>query len=123
MSDLIIMGGGPAGVAATVYAARKRLKTVLIAEDIGGQSVVSEGIENWVGIPKVHGAELAKLFKAHLDAVKGDVVTFALHERVISLESIGGETATQRGGGFAPPQNTKKKKNQKGGHVPGGRAG
>lgn len=43
--DLIIIGGGPAGVSAGVYAARKRLKTLLITPDFGGQSTVSEGIE------------------------------------------------------------------------------
>ncbi|MHB8710000.1 MAG: NAD(P)/FAD-dependent oxidoreductase [Minisyncoccota bacterium] len=86
MYDLIIIGGGPAGVAAGVYAARKRLKTVLITEEIGGQSAVSEGIENWIGSPKVGGADLAKLFKAHLDAVKSDVITLAVGERVVSLE-------------------------------------
>ncbi len=85
MNDLIIIGGGPAGVAAGVYAARKRLKTVLIAEEVGGQSVVSEGIENWIGSPKIHGSELARLFRAHLDAVKGGTLELALHERVISL--------------------------------------
>jgi NADH-dependent peroxiredoxin subunit F len=92
MFDLIIIGGGPAGVAAAVYAARKRLKTVLITEDIGGQSVVSDGIENWIGAPKIHGMELAKLFREHLDAVKSDIVELALHERVVSLEKTpGGE--------------------------------
>ena len=83
--DLIIIGGGPAGVAAGVYAARKRLKTVLIAEEIGGQSTVSEGIENWIGSPRVHGQELAKLFRAHLDAVRGEYVELVLGERVVSL--------------------------------------
>ncbi len=86
MYDLMIIGGGPAGVAAGVYAARKRLKTVLITEEIGGQSIVSEGIENWISMPKVSGTDLAKLFSAHLNAVKGDVVTLALHERVVSVE-------------------------------------
>ncbi|MEK7144703.1 MAG: FAD-dependent oxidoreductase [Patescibacteria group bacterium] len=85
MYDLIIIGGGPAGVAAGVYAARKHLKTVLIAEEIGGQSSVSEGIENWIGSPKIHGQELAKLFKAHLDAVKGDFLELATGERAVSL--------------------------------------
>lgn len=85
MHDLIIIGGGPAGVAAGVYAARKRLTTVLIAEEIGGQSVVSEGIENWIGSPKVSGANLAISFKAHLDAVKSDFVTLAIGERVVSI--------------------------------------
>ena len=85
MYDLIIIGGGPAGVAAGIYAARKRLKTVLITEDIGGQSVVSEGIENWIGSPTIHGQELAKSFRTHLDAVKSDIVTLTLGERVVSL--------------------------------------
>ena len=98
MYDLMIIGGGPAGVAAGVYAARKRLKTAFITEEIGGQSVVSDGIENWIGSPKVHGTELAKMFSVHLDAVKGDIVTLALHERVESLSFIGGETPKQLGG-------------------------
>ena len=94
MYDLMIIGGGPAGVAAAVYAARKRLKTILITEDIGGQSVVSDGIENWIGTPKVHGADLAKSFAAHLDAVKSDIVTLALHERVASLTPAEGGSAS-----------------------------
>src|SRR3989338_3643422 len=86
MHDLIIIGGGPPGVAAGGYAARKRLKTLLVTEEIGGQSVVSDGIENWIGSPKISGVDLAKLFKTHLDAVKGDIVTLAIGERVVSLE-------------------------------------
>lgn len=85
MYDLMIIGGGPAGVAAGVYAARKRLRTVLVTEEIGGQSTVSEGIENWIGSPKVSGPDLAKLFQAHLDAVKDNFVEIAAGERVVSL--------------------------------------
>ena len=44
--DVIIIGGGPAGAAAAVYCARKKLKTVLITESFGGQSVVSNDIQN-----------------------------------------------------------------------------
>src|SRR3990167_3939653 len=103
MYDLIIIGGGPAGVAAAVYAARKHLKTGLIAEEIGGQSTVSEGIENWIGSPKIHGQELAKLFKAHLEAVKGDMVELALGERVVKLEkSSEGFIVTMVKAGRAP---------------------
>ncbi|MHB8860451.1 MAG: NAD(P)/FAD-dependent oxidoreductase [Minisyncoccota bacterium] len=90
MNDTLIIGGGPAGVAAGIYAARKQLKAVLIAEEIGGQSTVSEGIENWVGSVKISGADLAKSFRTHLDAVKGDFVTLSLGERVISLEKTSG---------------------------------
>ena len=104
----MISGGGPAGVAAGVYAARKRLRTVLITEEIGGQSIVSDGIENWIGAPNVSGAELAKLFSTHLDAVsagggsvsggKGDIIERVLGERVESLTSLGGATPKQLGG-------------------------
>lgn len=92
MYDVIIVGGGPSGIAAAIYAARKHLNTVLVTEEIGGQSTVSEGIENWIGTPKISGADLAKSFKTHLDAVKDDIVTLAIHERVVSLAKTDGGT-------------------------------
>lgn len=95
MHDTIIIGGGPAGVAAGIYSARKKLKAVLIAEEIGGQSTVSEGIENWVGSVKISGADLAKAFQAHLDAVKGDIVTTVIGDRVTSLERVVGGFSVQ----------------------------
>ncbi|HEX5774341.1 MAG TPA: FAD-dependent oxidoreductase [Candidatus Paceibacterota bacterium] len=99
MHDLIIIGGGPAGVAAGVYAARKRLKTVLIAEEIGGQSTVSEGVENWIGTIKIAGPELAQSFRAHLDAYKNEVVEVVEGDRVEKLEKDGeGFKATTRDG-------------------------
>ena len=49
MYDLIIIGGGPAGTSAAVYAARKQLKTLLTVKEWGGQSTVSEDIQNWIG--------------------------------------------------------------------------
>ncbi|MDB5189046.1 MAG: Thioredoxin reductase [Parcubacteria group bacterium] len=90
MNDLIIIGGGPAGIAAGVYAARKRLKSVLIAEEIGGQSTVSEGVENWIGTIKIPGADMAKAFRAHLDAYKGDIVEVMEGDRVEKLEKDNG---------------------------------
>lgn len=66
--DLIIVGGGPAGVAAGVYAARKKLKTLLITESIGGQSEVSAEIQNWIGTVSVSGFELAQMFEKHIRA-------------------------------------------------------
>lgn len=73
--DLVIIGGGPAGVSAGVYASRKRLKTLLIAPEFGGQSIVSEGIENWIGTVKISGHDLAKNLKEHLLAYAGDVLS------------------------------------------------
>ena len=69
--DLVIIGGGPAGTAATVYASRKRLKTLLITAEWGGQSVVSEQIYNWIGTTSISGLDLADSFKKHVLANTG----------------------------------------------------
>jgi alkyl hydroperoxide reductase subunit F len=66
--DLAIIGGGPAGVAAGVYASRKQLHTIFITKDFGGQSIVSDGIENWIGTVKISGTDLAKNLETHLRA-------------------------------------------------------
>ena len=73
MYETIIIGGGPAAVAAGVYAARKQIKTALFASQIGGQSVVSDGIENWIGEPRISGPELALKLKRHLEAQKDSI--------------------------------------------------
>jgi len=99
MKDLIIIGGGPAGIAASVYAARKRLTTVLIAEEIGGQSTVSEGIENWIGTVRISGDDLKKSFKEHINAYKGDVLEIIEGDRVERLEKAeGGFSVSTRDG-------------------------
>lgn len=72
--DLTIIGGGPAGVAAGVYASRKKLKTLFITKNFEGQSTVSDGIENWIGTIKISGAELSKNLEAHLRAYAGNIV-------------------------------------------------
>jgi alkyl hydroperoxide reductase subunit F len=81
MYDLIIVGGGPGGVAAGVYAARKKMKTLLITDIFGGQSLISAGIENWIGTKVISGYDLGKALEEHLRAQKdieivdGDLVT------------------------------------------------
>ncbi len=72
--ELIIIGGGPAGCSGAVYAARKQLKTLLITKDFGGQSIVSEDIQNWIGTAHIKGEDLAKSLKNHVDEYKGDFV-------------------------------------------------
>src|SRR3989344_7525698 len=89
--DLVIIGGGPAGVSACVYAARKKLKTLLVAFDWGGQSVVSEGIENWIGTVKITGPELANKLKEHLLAYAGDSVEVKEGEYVSDIRKSEGE--------------------------------
>jgi alkyl hydroperoxide reductase subunit F len=76
--DLIIIGGAPAGVAAAVYAARKRLKTLVIAEEIGGQSAVSDTIFNWIGTPEIGGGALAESLRKHLEYYAKDNGTLTL---------------------------------------------
>jgi len=98
MYDLIIIGGGPAGAAAGVYAARKKLKTAIVTEEIGGQSVVSEGIENWIGTVNISGADLARAFEAHLMAYQDDI-DLLKGERALLLEKDGDQfKVTLKGG-------------------------
>ncbi len=62
MYDLMIIGGGPAGLCAAVYAARKMLKTLLISVDFGGQPNTTTGIENYLGYQFIEGPELISKF-------------------------------------------------------------
>lgn len=87
--DLLIIGGGPAGVAAGVYASRKQLKTLFVTESFEGQSAVSEGIENWIGTIKISGADLAKSLENHLKAYAGNIVDIKTHCRVTSITKHG----------------------------------
>jgi len=86
--DLAIIGGGPAGVSAGVYAARKKLKTVLVTETFGGQSTESVGIENWIGTKKIAGADFGKLLEDHLNSVSGDTLEVRAGERVSEIKKI-----------------------------------
>lgn len=61
--DVIIVGAGPAGLAAAVYAARKQLKTLLISGDIGGQVNLTLRVENYLGYQLIEGAELISKFQ------------------------------------------------------------
>jgi alkyl hydroperoxide reductase subunit F len=93
--DLIIIGGGPAGVAAGVYASRKKLRTLFITESFEGQSAVSEGIENWIGTVKISGADLAKSLENHLKAYAGEIVDIKTGVRASKVEKAGQSDAGQ----------------------------
>ncbi len=75
MYDLIIIGGGPAGASAAVYAARKRLKTLQITQEWGGQSTESTDIQNWIGTPSISGADFARSLESHVNTYANDCVT------------------------------------------------
>lgn len=67
MYDLIIIGGGPAGMTAGIYAARKKLKTLLLTQDIGGQAAWSSDVENYLGFSMITGAHLVEKFEQHVE--------------------------------------------------------
>lgn len=67
MKDLIIIGGGAAGITAGIYAARKYIDTCLIAKDFTGQIGVSAWVENYPGFKKVSGLDLIRDFREHLE--------------------------------------------------------
>lgn len=94
MKDLVIIGGGPAGTAAGVYAARKRLTTVLITKEFGGQSVVSSDIQNWIGTPHISGDALATSFTAHLKEYADTVLTLTTGKVTSITPLSGGFTVT-----------------------------
>ena len=66
MYDLIIVGGGPGGIAAGIYAERKKIKTLLVTDSFGGQSIVSADVKNWIGTKSVSGFDLAQMLESHL---------------------------------------------------------
>jgi alkyl hydroperoxide reductase subunit AhpF len=58
--DLLIIGAGPAGMTAAVYAARKKLDTLVISKDVGGQTILASGVETYMGYQSISGAELIR---------------------------------------------------------------
>lgn len=84
--DVIVIGGGPAGVAAAVYSARKQMKTLLLTDSFGGQSIVSGNIHNWIGEKEISGLDLAKKLEAHVRAYP-EMVEIKEGERATRVES------------------------------------
>ena len=85
--ELIIIGGGPAGITAGIYAARYRLKTLMITKDFGGQiAKKAVPIENYPAFKEISGIELIRKFKEHLDKFKIDIEM----DSVIKIERTNG---------------------------------
>jgi alkyl hydroperoxide reductase subunit F len=96
MYELIIIGAGPAGMTAAVYAARKKLNTLLISYDIGGQVLWTAGVENYMGYQFIEGPELMQKFE---EQVKQFPIDMKTGERVSSLSQTNGgfEARTDKG--------------------------
>jgi alkyl hydroperoxide reductase subunit F len=86
MYDLIIIGAGPAGITASVYAARKRMKLLVITRDVGGQTAWSGDIENYTGYQFITGPDLTSKFEEHM---KKHGIGAKENEEVVELKKKG----------------------------------
>lgn len=82
IQDVTVIGGGPAGVSAAIYSARKGLNVTLIADRIGGQVKDTMGIENLISVPQTTGPELSGALQAHLNEYE---VTVKEHLKVTQV--------------------------------------
>lgn len=71
--DLVIIGAGPAGITAAVYAARKKMDSLVVTKDIGGQASLSGDIQNYTGYQFITGPELAIKFEEHMRKFNFDI--------------------------------------------------
>jgi len=91
--DIIIIGAGPAGVSAAVYAARRKLDTLVISKDVGGQTNWSAEVENYLGFEFMSGYELSQKFYQHVKKIDEDNTLYDLEllsgDEVVKLEAEG----------------------------------
>ena len=98
MYDVIIIGAGPSGMTAAVYTARKKLNTLLISKDVGGQTNWTNSIENYMGYQFIEGPELIEKFETQvkqfpIDLKIGDAVTgISLLDRGFGILTESGQT-------------------------------
>ncbi|MDO8529303.1 MAG: FAD-dependent oxidoreductase [bacterium] len=74
MYDLIIIGAGPAGLCASIYASRYKIKHLVIGKEIGGQIIKTSRIENWPGIESISGPELIEKFSAQAKKLGAEII-------------------------------------------------
>jgi len=98
MYELIIIGGGPAGMTAAVYAARKKINTLLLSGDIGGQGLTTWLVENYMGYQFIEGHELMQKFEEQVKQFPTDVkVEIGKRAERLSRVDGGFEVRTDRG--------------------------
>lgn len=92
--DVLVVGGGPAGAAAAVYAARKGVRTGIVAERVGGQLLDTVGIENFISVKQTEGHKLAAGLDQHVGAYEIDVMNLQRAAALVPGEMIRLELAS-----------------------------
>ena len=87
--DVLVIGGGPAGAAGAIYAARKGIRTGIAAERLGGQVLDTMGIENLISVPYTEGPKLAAAMETHIKDYDIDVMNLQKAARLIPAEKAG----------------------------------
>jgi alkyl hydroperoxide reductase subunit F len=88
--EVLVVGGGPAGAAAAIYAARKGFPTGLAAERFGGQVQDTMGIENFISVPYTEGPKLSAALETHVGEYDIDVMNLLTAERLVPADRPGG---------------------------------
>jgi NADH-dependent peroxiredoxin subunit F len=88
--DVLVVGGGPAGAAAAIYAARKGVRTGVVAERFGGQVLDTMGIENFISVPHTEGPKLAAALENHVREYGAEVMNLQKAVELIPARDAGG---------------------------------
>jgi alkyl hydroperoxide reductase subunit F len=98
--DTIIIGAGPAGLSAAIYSVRKKLKTLVLTEDLGGQITEAHRIENYLGIPEISGIDLIEKFRDHAKKFKIEIKE-GMNIKEIKPQEVGSFIITTDQGDFS----------------------
>jgi alkyl hydroperoxide reductase subunit F len=88
--DVLVIGGGPAGAAAAIYAARKGIRTGVAAERFGGQVLDTMSIENFISVQETEGPKLARALEEHVKQYEVDIMNLQRASALVPASSAGG---------------------------------
>lgn len=89
MYDVLLIGGGPAGLSAAIYLARQKLNVAMFAGEMGGQVAWSSDIENYLGLHQLTGVQLVQRFQKHLEDYR-EILDIHENEKVKKIERVNG---------------------------------